>query len=440
MNIREEAWIIVCKVLKNDMFSDKLLSQASKKANEKKENIVLLYHLVKGMIKMKLHLDYVISKFVDPERFANTDLRIKALFYLAFYQLLFCKSIPDHAAVNETVEIAKKNFSETVAGFLNAVLREYQRNPQITLPEELSARISIEYSFPQDIIIKLLSSWSQDQVEYLCMYYNEPPKLYLRVNKLATNKEKVKTYFRNRGVILSDSLASPNMLISEDATSILNDITFEEGYFTIQDISAAMVIELLDPQPDESILDLFAGRGTKTSYISELMNNTGEIIAVDKIPHKIKEMKQTLSRVQARNVQLISEDAFKFGPVAPVYDRVLIDVPCTGWGVFQKKAELRWQKKQDLPELLKLQEKALHQADLFVKPGGYLVYSTCTINPDENEEQIKKFMKSNTKYDLLPAEDFLPRTYTENGFFKTTPHLHHMDGAFAAKLKKKIKL
>jgi 16S rRNA (cytosine967-C5)-methyltransferase len=167
------------------------------------------------------------------------------------------------------------------------------------------------------------------------------------------------------------------------------------------------------------------------------MQNTGEIIAVDKIPHKIKELKKTLARVQATNVELVVEDAFKFGPVAPVYDRVLIDVPCSGWGVFQKKPELRWQKSQNIPELIKLQEKALLTADQFVKPGGFLVYSTCTINPDENEEQINKFMKTNSNYELIPADTIVPAEYTENGFFKTIPYKHHMDGAFAAKLRKK---
>ncbi|MCL1827369.1 MAG: RsmB/NOP family class I SAM-dependent RNA methyltransferase, partial [Candidatus Cloacimonetes bacterium] len=236
------------------------------------------------------------------------------------------------------------------------------------------------------------------------------------------------------------SNASQNMLISTDASAVLNDVAFEEGYYTIQDISAALVIELLAPQKDESILDLFAGRGTKTSYIAELMNNTGEIIAVDKIPHKIKELKQTLNRVQATNVRLVVEDAFKFGPVAALYDRVIIDVPCTGWGVFQKKAELRWQVKQDVTELLKLQEKALERAKLFVKPGGYLVYSTCTINPDENEEQVYRFLNKNQDFKINQADNFIPKEYTENGFLKTIPHKHNMDGAFAVKLQRMEKI
>jgi len=437
MNVREEAWSIIVKVIKNNMFSDKLLSQSVKKLKNTSDNPHLLYHLVRGVIKMQLHLDFLISHYVDAGKFEKTDIRIKALLYLAFFQLLYCDGIPQHAAVNETVEIAKKNLSEQVAGFLNAVLREYLRNPEFKYPAGDAARISAEHSFPIDIITELLKHMTADEVELLCLYFNEAPKLYMRVNSLATTKEKLKKYFLNRGVTLEDGPGSRNMLTSKDAEAVLNDVAFNEGYFTIQDTSAAMVIELLDPQPDESILDLFAGRGGKTSYIAELMNNTGEIIAVDKIPYKIKEMKQTLTRVLATNVTLVAEDAFKFGPKAPLYDRVIIDVPCSGWGVFQKKPELRWQVRQDIAELIKLQEKALETANHFVKPGGYLVYSTCTINPAENEEQIYRFLSTNPQYELVPAHLAIPGEYTWQGFLKTIPNKHFMDGAFAAKLRKR---
>jgi 16S rRNA (cytosine967-C5)-methyltransferase len=436
MNVRHEAWSIIVKVLKNNIFSDKLLTQSAKRFKDNPDNISLLYFLVRGVLKMQLHLDFIAAQFTDKDKFKATDIKIKSLLYLALFQIVFCKGIPEHAAVNETVEIAKNSLSENIGNFINAVLREYLRNPSFQFPEDPAERISIEHSFPIEIVRKLLAQWGAEEVEYLCMYYNEAPKLYMRVNSLATSKQKLISYFQKKGIELKESVASKNMLISEDASFILNDVAFDEGYFTIQDISAAMVIELLDPQKEESVLDFFAGRGGKTSYIAELMDNTGEIIAVDKIPHKVKEMKQTLARVQATNVQLVVEDVFKYGPVAPIYDRVLIDVPCSGWGVFQKKPELRWQERQNIPELIKLQEKALAQADLFVKPGGILVYSTCTINPDENEEQIYKFLKTHPHYTIIPAESIIPAEYTENKFLKTVPHKHHMDGAFAVKLMK----
>jgi len=438
MNIREEALNIIIKVLKNDMFSDKLLSQSAKKLKNSDEKPDLLYVLVKGVIKMKENLDYIARQFTKEDKFKNTDIKIKALIYLALYQLIYCDSIPDHAAVNESVELAKKNFGDSVANFINAVLREYQRNPIIKYPDSPAERIAVEHSYPADIISQWLKRMPEDQVEYLAMYYNEAPKLYLRVNKLATTKHKLIAYFAKKNIIVNETPACPNMLISDQAAQILNDVTFDEGYFTIQDISAAMVIDLLHPEENENILDLFAGRGGKAGYIAELLNNTGEVVAVDKIPNKIKEMKQTLERLQVNNVKLITEDAFKFGPVAPAYDKVLIDVPCSGWGVFQKKAELRWQAKQNIQELLKIQEKALSTAAQFVKPGGFLIYSTCTINDDENEAQIEKFLNSNPAFELIDPTAFIPSEYTKNKFLKTIPHIHHTDGAFAAKMRKKL--
>ncbi len=436
MSIREEALNIIIKVLKKDMFSDKLLTQSIKKIRPSDENPDLLVLLVKGVIKMKANLDYVARQYTQEEKFKNTDIRIKCLIYLAFYQLIHCDSIPDHAAVNESVELAKKTFGEPVANFVNAVLREYLRNPNIIYPENIAERIAYEHSYPVDIIEQWLNRMSEDQVEYLAMYYNEAPKLFIRVNRLATTKQKLINYFARKNIILSETLACENMLISHQASEVLNDVAFEEGYFTIQDISAAMVIDLMNPLENESILDLFAGRGGKAGYIAEKMNNTGEIVAVDKIPNKVKEMKQTLERIQATNCKLITEDAFKFGPVAPAFDRVLIDVPCSGWGVFQKKAELRWQSKQNMAEILKLQEKALLASSQFVKPGGYLIYSTCTINDDENEKQIENFLKNNPNFNLVDASGFIPFEYSSGKFLKTIPHIHHTDGAFAAKMQK----
>ena len=399
------------------------------------ENPDLLYVLVKGVIKMRGNLDYIVQQFTEAEKYKNTDIRIKCLLYLAFYQLIYCDSIPEHAAVNESVELAKKLFKEAVANFVNAVLREYQRNPKIVYPEDVAQRIAYEHSYPVFIIEQWLKRMPEDQVEYLAMYYNEAPKLNLRVNQLATNKKKLIAYFAKKTQLMEHN-ACVNMMTSEQASDILNDVAFDEGYFTVQDVSPAMVIDLLIPKKMRASWICLLDVGGKAGYIAELMKNTGEIVAVDKIPNKAKEMKKTMERLGANNVKIIVEDAFKFGPVAPAYDRVLIDVPCSGWGVFQKKAELRWQERQNIDELIKLQEKALQTASQFVKPGGYLVYSTCTINDDENEAQIEKFLSQNKSFELIDAASFIPPIYVNNKYLKTVPHIHHIDGAFAAKMRK----
>ncbi|MCF7793605.1 MAG: 16S rRNA (cytosine(967)-C(5))-methyltransferase RsmB [Candidatus Cloacimonetes bacterium] len=436
MNVRLEAYKIIYKVISKSIFSDKLLQQMSKKIKSAGEESQLLYLLVKGVIKMYKNLDYIASFHTDKNKWQNTNLKFKILIYIGLYQLIYTDNIPEHAAVNETVDTAKKLFGSKVANFVNAVLRSYLRSPEFAYPEDLISRLSIKYSFPEDIIQKWLEYWGEDDTTKLCKYYNQAPKLHFRSNHLATDPDKLKKYFERRNIQIHKHEFSENMFVTDQATAVLNDVAFSEGYFSIQDTSAALVVELLEPKMHESILDLFAAPGGKATYISELMVDTGELIAVDKFPNKIKKLKQAMERLKLTNITAIAEDAFNYGPVAPAFDKVLLDVPCSGWGVFQKKAELRWQQNQNIKKLLKLQENALKTGASFVKENGFLIYSTCTLNQEENERQIEKFLARNKMFKLIPAKNILKSGVTDNGYLKTLPFKHNMDGAFAAKMQK----
>lgn len=258
----------------------------------------------------------------------------------------------------------------------------------------------------------------------------------MRVNATATTPEKLVQYFAKRNILVEPLPSGQMMLATEQADEVLQDVAFSEGYFSIQDSSAAMIVDLLDPQKNENILDLFAAPGGKCTYIAEKMDNTGEIVAVDKIPSKMKLLKQAADRLQLTNIKMVVADAFKYGPIAPAYDRVLVDAPCSGWGVFSRKADLRWQSHKNIPELVKLQEKALDYAASFVKLEGSLIYSTCTMNPEENEYQIQNFLKRNPRFTLVPADSIITPQYTCQGMLKTIPFKHNMDGAFAARLQR----
>jgi len=439
INVRHEAYKIVYKVLAKNVFSDKLLTQMGKRLKAAEGDAKLLYMLVKGVIKMHHNLDCIAKKYTEAKRWENTSSKFKLLIYLGLYQLIYCDSIPEHAAVNETVALAKKLFGEKVANFINATLRAYLRDPEIEYPCDTADGLACRYSFKKNIIAEWLEYWGEENTEKLCKYFNEVPRLHIRVNCMATNRDRLIEYFNRRSIQVEPSEASSFMLVSNMVQKVLNEIAFSEGYFSIQDTSAALVVELMQPKMKESILDLFAAPGGKATYIAEIMANTGELIAVDKFPNKVKKIKQAMERLKISNSQLHAADAFKFGPVAAAYDRVLLDVPCSGWGVFQKKAELRWQKNQDLPKLLKLQENALKLGASFTRPGGFLIYSTCTLNKQENEAQIEKFLARNKNFKLVPAEKYIKNEFTENGFLKTLPFVHKMDGAFAAKLQKSDK-
>jgi 16S rRNA (cytosine967-C5)-methyltransferase len=439
INEREEAYKVILEVFKNNTFSENLLEKSGDKIRKQNGNHDLFYRLVKGVIKMRRRLDWVAARHTDPERFKNTDLRIRTLISLGLYQMIFCDLIPDHAGVNETVELTKKLFDQKVADFVNAVLRNAQREPNPPFPEDPVERMAVEYSFPVGLIRTWIAEWGEDDTEMLCMYFNDIPRLSIRVNRLATTPERLAAYFAKREIVLEPCQASPAIYSTSQAWEVLVNVALTEGYLSIQDPSQAMVVELLHPKEDDSVLDLFAGLGGKSTYLGELLKNTGEVIAVDRIPNKIKRLKQAAERLQITNIEPVVEDAFEYGPVAPAFDRVLLDVPCSGWGVFQKKAELRWQAAQDIPQLLKLQENALIQGARFVKPGGYMVYSTCTMNRDENERQVEKFLAQHPDFEKVDAANRLPREYVRDGYLKTIPHKHLMDGAFAAKLRKKPK-
>ncbi len=436
IDIRLEAHKIISKVISKAVFSDKLLNQMQKKIQSAGEESQLLYVLVKGIIKMHKNLDYIASFHADIEQWESTNLKFKILIYIGLYQLIYTDNIPQHAAVHETVNVAKKLYGDKIANFVNAVLRSYLRAPQVTYPEDETEKISLQYSFPIEIIKKWLGYWGREKTIRLCKYYNNAPKLHFRSNQLATNPERLKKYFDRRNIEIKQHPFSSKMFVTNQVQSVLNDVAFSEGYYSIQDTSAALVVKLMQPQMDESILDMFAAPGGKATHIAEMMGNTGEVIAIDKFPNKIKKIKQAMERLKITNITPIAEDAFRYGPVAPAFDRVLLDVPCSGWGVFQKKAELRWQSNQDMNELIKLQENALKTGASFVKDNGCLIYSTCTLNEEENEQQIKKFLAKNKKFKLIPAEGIVKKEITSNGFLKTLPFEQNMDGAFAAKLQK----
>ncbi|HOL33987.1 MAG TPA: 16S rRNA (cytosine(967)-C(5))-methyltransferase RsmB [Candidatus Syntrophosphaera thermopropionivorans] len=434
--VREEAYYTILKVFKDTEFSDTLLHQRAKKLKGSKENVALFYNMVKGVIKMRLKLDYILSQYTDKDKFAQTDIKIKTWLYLGLYQMMYLDSIPNHAAINETVELAKKNMGEKVGDFVNAILRAYQRNPEVKYPEDPVLRIAYEHSYPPELIAKWIELWGEEDTEYLALFYNENPRLHIRVNTTATTRDKLIQYFTKRDIPVTPSPVSKITILTDAADEVLEDVAFSEGYFSIQDTSSTLIVDLLDPHPEENILDLFAAPGGKCTYIAEKMVNTGEVVAVDKIPNKMKLLKQAADRLQLTNIKQVVTDAFRYGPVAPAYDRVLADVPCSGWGVFGRKADLRWQANKNIEELVKLQEKALDYAANFVRAGGILVYSTCTLNPAENEEQIKKFLQRNPKFTLVNAKEILPSDFVVEGMFKTLPFKHDMDGAFAAKMRK----
>lgn len=433
---RKIAHKVIQRVLRNNEMSSGLLTNEANKLRKAGGNPEFFYNLVKGVIKRKLYLEYICQQLTDDKKYSQTDIKIKILLYIGLYQIIYLDSVPQHSAVDTTVELAKELFSQNTADFVNAVLRNHLRNPKIKFPEDEIERISIEHSYPKELIEQWVPIFGIDETEFLAMYFNENPELTVRVNNVATDIGKLIPYFEKRGVKLTGYDGVKNVYRADPPNIVLNDVAFSEGYYSIQDASAALVVELLAPAKDDNIIDFFAAPGGKTTYMSEIMGKSGQIIAIDKYPKRVKLIKQALERLQLTNVKLITQDSLNYGPIAPAYDKVLIDVPCSGWGVLGKKSELRWQTHQQYSELLKIQSNALIHAAKFVEVGGYLVYSTCTMNTAENEDQVEKFLDRHKNFELVPAANFINKYYTDKKYLKTIPHKHNMDGSFGAKLKR----
>lgn len=436
MSERKIAYKVINKVLKNNEMSSSLLRNEANKIKRNNGNHEFFYKLTKGVIKRKLFLEYICTKLTNNAKYEKTDLKIKILLYIGIYQIIYMNSVPEHAAVDTTVQLAKDNFSQKTADFVNAILRNYLRNPNIELPKDDVKRIAIEQSYPESIIKQWIDAFGTDDAEYLAMYFNENPELNIRINNTATNINKLSKYFEKRNISLTPYPTIKDIFKVTPTQNVLDDVAFSEGYYSVQDAAAALVVQLADPQKEDNIIDFFAGPGGKVTYCGEIMQNKGQIIAIDKFPKKVKLIKRNVKRLALTNINLVTSDALQYKPVAPAYDKVFLDVPCSGWGVFGKKSELRWQTHQQLNDLLKLQQQALIYGSKFVKVGGHMIYSTCTMNPKENEEQVNKFLKRFVNFELVDASNFVDSKYTKNGFLRTIPHIHQMDGAFGAKLRR----
>ncbi|RLC49109.1 MAG: 16S rRNA (cytosine(967)-C(5))-methyltransferase RsmB [Candidatus Cloacimonadota bacterium] len=439
MNIRAISYNILCKVFQNNAYSNKLLSYYCKKFNLSSQDKKLLYILTKGIIKQRNFLDFILSQSIKNRDFKCIKESIKCLLRLGLYQIIFMDSIPDRAAVNETVEIAKKVKNQTTANFVNAVLRNYIRNKDaIKLPDKnnTSEYLSVKYSFPKKLIEKWLTLFTEYEVELMCEYFNKPPKLSIRYNCLTTNKDSLSAYLLKKNIRFSYGQYSSNIFHIIDQFDLSKDEYFIQGKYSVQDESSALAVELLNPHQDERILDMFAAPGGKTSYIAELLNNEGSITAVDIYPHKVKVMKANLSRLYIKNVDIICGDIFALD-FSEKFDKILVDAPCSGWGVMAKKADLRWHYQKNLSQLIELQEKALNKADKLLKHNGQIVYSTCTFNINENELLIKKFIDNTGNYKIVSPDNLIHKEIIEHhNIIKTLPFKHQIDGSFAVKLKR----
>lgn len=435
--VRGLAVKILNRVERTDAYLEKLLDNEMRNAELSGPDKALLYEIVHGVVRWMGRLDWVLNGFYKGQ-FSKAIPNLKNGLRVALYQVLFLDRVPDHAAVNEAVEFVKKLQGQKPADLTNAILRNIIRSKNgIRYPdpnEDLPGYLSAYYSHPSWMVKRYLERFGREETEKLLFANNEKPYLTLKINTTKVNPEEFKKLLDSVNLKYNPGRYLPEFFKLSNLTNITAWEYYQKGYFNIQDESAGLACRLLDVKPGMRVLDLFAAPGGKSVYIASLMNDQGQVTSVDKYEARLRLVQKNIDRLGFKSIKVVTADALEFK--SDLFDRVLADVPCSGSGTISKKPDIKWKKDLlDLRNMSDMQYKFLKKASSLVKENGVLVYSTCSIEPEENFKIVKKFLDENQNYRLADAgENFAKDLIDDNGCIQTLPHIHHMDGAFAAKL------
>ncbi len=404
-----------------------------------------LTELTYGVVRWRERLDWIIRALsrIPLDRIDRETLNILRI---GLYQIDFLTRTPVSAAVNESVELAKRNRGSGGGGFVNAVLRSYLRKrKEISYPDphqDSSLHLSIVYSHPLWLVRRWMEELGLEATIKVCEFNNQISPFTFRTNTLKISREELIKRFKEKGLKPIPTHYSSEGIRLEDPPPISELPFLNEGLFYIQDEASQMVTAILDPQKDEKILDACAGPGGKTTHIGQRMENQGEIFALDLNREKISLIEENCQRLGVNSVKLFRGDASR--PLSflkgVLFDRILADVPCSGFGTLRKHPDLKWKREEaDIKRLSELQLKILHNLSDYVKKGGILLYSTCTIFREENEEVVAQFLNSHPNFELQPISDlFQKRTDSilKGHYLKTFPPVDQMDGFFVARFIK----
>ena len=405
--------------------------------------------LVQGSVRWRARLDWTIRQTADfPLK--KISLPVLNLLRLAFYQILFLDRVPESAAVNEAVKQAKNRQPSYVVSFVNAVLRKACRNKnQISFPDRRKSSVeylSVFYSYPEWLVRKWLREWGVDFAEALLDSQNQIPTLTVRSNPLRTDRAVlIHRLEAERGVLGRPTPYSPQGIRLEAFRGRVDQgKAFQEGLFQVQDEAAQLTSILVSPVAGETVLDLCAGYGGKTTHLAELMGDQGKVIALDMNRTRLVSLATNAVRLGIRSVVPVAADASRdLSSLFRVrFDRIVVDAPCSGLGVISRHPDGKWNKKEeDIPRLAQLQRAILNNACSLLRSGGILLYVTCTLSREENEEVVEACLAGNKDMALVNLKDLAPLwardLIDDRGFLRTFPHLHGMDGFFGALLRKK---
>jgi 16S rRNA (cytosine967-C5)-methyltransferase len=434
---RRAAFEILEKIEKEKAFSSGLLPLYEEKLSPKDRT--LCHELTLGVLRKQIYLDKITEKLANKttEKF---DLAVILALRIGLYQLFFLDKIPPFAAINESVNLVHKAKKTSAKGLVNAVLRRAAREKtELEFVDEIE-KLSVEASHPRWLIEKWIRQFGCEEAQELARANNEVPKVAFRFTRNVSRKgaKAQSEILENFKVDLVESKFVSDCFLAEKIDTNLLEL-FEKGEIYFQDEASQMVGSLVKPEENEKFLDVCASPGGKTTQIAVRASQSTTLIAGDLHWHRIKFLRENCRRQGAEFVQIAQYDAEKELPFAEnSFDRVLVDAPCSGTGTIRHNPEIRYfLRESDFAALAEKQLKILNNASKLVKDGGSLIYSTCSLEIEENEGVVDAFLANNLKFDKASLN--LPRKFlTENGFARTFPHRDEMDGFFIAAFQKKL--
>ena len=444
LTAREVALNVLTSVDEKAAYSNLLLNRSLQQAELSPADAGLVTELVYGTIARQATLDYFLNLFIKSE-VKRLNPWVRSLARMSLYQIRYLDRIPAHAAVNEAVEIAKKRGHQGIASMINGVLRSVLREGDaLVIPDDLptAERIALQHSHPQWLVERWMTQYGEETAEEVCVANNQPPKVSIRVNTLRANRDELMRELENEGRTVRASELSPSGIIVESGGNMANDHLYRDGRFSIQDESSMLVAEALAAEPGMNVLDCCAAPGGKTAHIAEKMSNKGRIVANDLHEHKQGLIMEQAERLGLSCIESSVGDAMalkdQFEPAS--FDRVLLDAPCSGFGVIRRKPDLRWAKTpDDTASIARLQRQMLSAVAGLVKPGGILVYSTCTIEREENQRAVAEFLRDHAEFVAepfeIPALESLPQA--GGAGVQILPNQFGSDGFYIARLRRR---
>ena len=437
MNAREIAYKVLLDIEKNKNYSNMAINKHFKGVKMSNQDRGLATEIIYGVIENKYYKDYMIDK-LSKVKTNKMEIYVKTLLRMGIYQIMFLNSISDYAAVNETVNLAKKKNAK-VSGFINGILRNVIRQKEeigkVKTKDDVDY-LAIKYSYDKWMIKNWMAHFGKEFTEELLEANNERPNIYLRTNTLKITRDELIKKLTEQNIKASKVNVVEEAIKVEHLKDIENNELYKEGLFTVQDVSSMLVGKVMNPKENSLVLDVCSAPGGKTTHMATLMNNTGQVISRDIYDHKLKLIKASAKRLGLTNVDVQEFDGMKLDRESIAkFDYVLADVPCSGLGIIRRKPEIKYKEKEEFRELPPIQKKILENAAKYVKVGGTLIYSTCTIQDNENIDIINEFLQKHKNFELAPIKEVnVDLDNQEKGYMKIYPNVHDMDGFFISKL------